>query len=96
MAPKLKSLSLPADAKQTVTLTHKCLSKYTHTDMEVLCSNPDFKTLFSYFLDNGMEFMGEEQIVQVSREHYTRALSEISSQQTYQEPVHSLNLDFID
>lgn len=96
MAPKLKSLGLEADAKAVIAITHKCLSKYTHTDMEVLCSNQDFKTLFRHFLDNGLDFMLAEQIVQVSREHYMRALSEISSQQTYVEPVADLNLDFID
>ena len=96
MAPKLKSLCLEAEARSVVAITHKCLTKYTHTDMEVLCSKQDFKTLFSHFLDNGLEFMLNEQIVQVSREHYMGALSEISSQQNYVEPVTDLNLDFID
>lgn len=95
-APKLKTLCLDDQSKQIVKLIHKCLSKYTHTDMDVLCSDHDFKTIFSYFTENGMDFMNKEPIVQNVNEHYMRALSDISKQQTEDKPVHSLDLDFID
>lgn len=95
-APKLKTLCLGEPIAHIVKLTHKCLSKYTHKDMDELRSTPEFNTLFSYFRENGMEFMESETIVQNARTHYQAALEEISTQPSELPIGQILNLDFLD
>ena len=98
-APRIKSMRMSEASKIDVRTIYKCLSKYTHRDMEMLCFNESFKVLYSYFLKNGMEFMSNEAVVKkawkIDESAYSNALREITEMQKEQ-PKSKICLDFLD
>jgi hypothetical protein len=60
LAPQTKKLPLCSDIKCEVMNVNKCLTGYSHKDLDILFTNESAKTLFYYFNTNGQSYYENE------------------------------------